>query len=567
MKAPSDTTGKLADEDQRSYAQLAAKPMNFSGYERDRFFLSCRGQRFRSLGYSAGLDYDHDGRSTLPVDVDGDGDLDLVVMSLQRLQLLENRTPAGAHFVRFELEARKTERHALGAVVRVRTASTSQVDRITATSGFSAGVPLLAHFGLGTSAAPAEVEVRWPSGATERFGAVAVDRQYRLVEGSGRAVGVEIPRWPSRLEDVAGREAFRLPDTMTALDGTSRSTRAEVAGPTIVNFWATWCEACKREIPKLAKLAAAGRVRVVGVSVDEDAAAAAAFVAARGMKYENFRADEASVRRFFGAEGRIQLPATFVLDAEGALRRAMYREVGVEDLEAALATVEAVALSAGDARIAYDRGTFALEHDRLDDAIAALQLAVKIAPSMGEAHANLGNAYSKRGSLGQALEAYRNGAALAPDYAPLHYNLGVSLAKAKRFPEAVEAYRRALALDPKYPGAQYNLGIAFGRMSRWDESIAASRAAVEQLPTHAEAWFNLGLAQQGKRDLVAAAQAFEKAVLHKRDFAQAYVSLAECLAATGRRDDAVYQLQQALRVSPGHPQAQQLLMRLGGPPR
>lgn len=63
-----------------------------------------------------------------------------------------------------------------------------------------------------------------------------------------------------------------LPDfTLADLEGTPRSIRSWAGKSMIVNFWATWCAPCRREIPLLKKLQAdhaAEGFQVVGVAVD-----------------------------------------------------------------------------------------------------------------------------------------------------------------------------------------------------------------------------------------------------------------------------------------------------------
>jgi thiol-disulfide isomerase/thioredoxin len=63
-----------------------------------------------------------------------------------------------------------------------------------------------------------------------------------------------------------------LPDfTLADLDGTPRSIRSWEGKSMIVNFWATWCAPCRREIPLLKKLQAdhgAEGFQIVGVAVD-----------------------------------------------------------------------------------------------------------------------------------------------------------------------------------------------------------------------------------------------------------------------------------------------------------
>lgn len=70
----------------------------------------------------------------------------------------------------------------------------------------------------------------------------------------------------SRLASVIPE--FALPDQ----DGAMRSLRTDWPGKAlIINFWATWCAPCRREIPLLKKLAsdhAGENFQVIGVAVD-----------------------------------------------------------------------------------------------------------------------------------------------------------------------------------------------------------------------------------------------------------------------------------------------------------
>lgn len=65
------------------------------------------------------------------------------------------------------------------------------------------------------------------------------------------------------------------------LDGAAFDLTAERGKVVLVDFWASWCEPCRRELPVLEQLhkqhAAAGLV-VVGVSVDEQRSDAEAFL-------------------------------------------------------------------------------------------------------------------------------------------------------------------------------------------------------------------------------------------------------------------------------------------------
>ena len=80
-------------------------------------------------------------------------------------------------------------------------------------------------------------------------------------DGSGSEAAVPHPLVPARLPD------FSLKD----LTGKSVSISAWRGKSLVVNFWATWCAPCRREIPLLKTIAAewAGRdLKVVGIAVD-----------------------------------------------------------------------------------------------------------------------------------------------------------------------------------------------------------------------------------------------------------------------------------------------------------
>lgn len=68
-------------------------------------------------------------------------------------------------------------------------------------------------------------------------------------------------------EAVAELMRLRLPD----VSGESRSLQRWRDGVLIVNFWATWCQPCREEIPLLVRFQtkyASKSVQIVGISVD-----------------------------------------------------------------------------------------------------------------------------------------------------------------------------------------------------------------------------------------------------------------------------------------------------------
>ncbi len=127
------------------------------------------------------------GRGLAAGDLDGDGTLDLVVVDQNgRVGLLNSKQKLGGS-IEIELEGTKSNRDAIGAVVKITCQNQSQtLDRFGGGSYQSSSSPFL-HFGVGDAPRVDSIEIRWPSGLVETIGPVEIDRRHRIREGSRRA--------------------------------------------------------------------------------------------------------------------------------------------------------------------------------------------------------------------------------------------------------------------------------------------------------------------------------------------------------------------------------------------
>lgn len=110
----------------------------------------------------------------------------------------------------------------------------------------------------------------------------------------------------------------------------------------VVDFWATWCDPCRDQLPVLEVLArahAADGLLVYGVAVDEDRAQVEAFLAATPLGFPVLW-DKGGVRH--GERLDVQrLPTTFLVDRAGLVR---YVHQGYEPGNAEALTREVKAL-------------------------------------------------------------------------------------------------------------------------------------------------------------------------------------------------------------------------------
>jgi len=139
-----------------------------------------------------------------------------------------------------------------------------------------------------------------------------------------------VPRQSSLLNKPA--PAF----ARTSLD----NQRVELAGlrghVVLLNFWATWCAGCLVEMPRFAEWQSkykADGLTVIGVSMDDDSAPAAAQVHKLQLNYPVVMGDEHLGLQYGGVLG---LPVTYLIDRQGVIRARFQGGSHVEAIETAI---------------------------------------------------------------------------------------------------------------------------------------------------------------------------------------------------------------------------------------
>jgi hypothetical protein len=166
------------DDTVRNLSKTYAQPPNL--------FLNQGSGQFRDIAREVGEEFATPkvARGLAVGDFDRDGDLDLLITTNNGPSyLFKNDLTNGNKSLRLRLIGIKSNRDAIGAVIRVITADGTQTRMIKTGSSYLSQSELAATFGIGRRASVDQVVIYWPSGATQEFKNV-VAGSYECTEGS-----------------------------------------------------------------------------------------------------------------------------------------------------------------------------------------------------------------------------------------------------------------------------------------------------------------------------------------------------------------------------------------------
>jgi thiol-disulfide isomerase/thioredoxin len=173
-----------------------------------------------------------------------------------------------------------------------------------------------------------------------------------------------------RSADASQQESGQLTGTPETLPefilndvgGDPRNIHEWADQPLLINFWATWCAPCRREIPLLQQLhteKSVTGIQVIGVAIDNPSDVQA-FLGEFGVSYPNLVGEEDAMEAstLFGIDN-LGLPFSVLVAADGNILTVHIGEFDVDQL-AKIASVST----------AYEAGAVTLQPAR--DELAAL---------------------------------------------------------------------------------------------------------------------------------------------------------------------------------------------------
>jgi hypothetical protein len=157
-----------------------------SPYQQSPLLFENRGgKEFVNVAARAGpyLQAPHVGRGVAVGDLDDDGKPDLLVAHTNEpIALLRNETATDHYWLQVRLIGTRTNRDAIGAVVRIRTSTGTLVRTVKGGSSYLSTSDRRLIFGLPRSRTVDAVEVRWPSGTQQVLKTVLVNQTLAVQE-------------------------------------------------------------------------------------------------------------------------------------------------------------------------------------------------------------------------------------------------------------------------------------------------------------------------------------------------------------------------------------------------
>ena len=165
-----------------------------------------------------------------------------------------------------------------------------------------------------------------------------------LVAGAVIAAVVFRPDAPAVTASGRGRRApaFEVPDLR---DDKSTIALADLRGrPVVLNFWASWCVPCRKELPAFASVQrrAGDDVVFLGMNNQDSRDDALDRLAETGVAYASGYDPKGTVARAYGLYG---MPTTVFISPDGRILATRTGELNKQELESALTELFAVELT------------------------------------------------------------------------------------------------------------------------------------------------------------------------------------------------------------------------------
>jgi Flp pilus assembly protein TadD/peroxiredoxin len=586
--------------------ELIRSDSTWNGHERNVFFSNNRDGTFSDVSGVVGLDFRDDSRAFALADFDGDGRLEIVLKNRNapQIRVLYLAMNGMGNAIVFRLRGDKSNRDAIGSAITVEAGTLRQTKYLQAGSGFLSQHTKEIFFGLGKNQGAARATVRWPSGLTQTFEGLPINRRIEIREGArdfmDKPFATSPQSWAQPGDPPSGEilpssvgtwliEPVKAPDfSLPDLAGNLRDLRSFQDSFLLLNFWATDSPVCRDQLLSLRTSQSAldsRGLRIAAINVDDpsDPRALQSFATREGLTFPILLAtqDIAGIysimyRYLFDRHRDLSLPTTFLIDKNGNIVKVYQGSFSSERVLQDLASVpdnprdrlrKALPFAGTLHQDAFQRNDFTcgvafFQHGYLDQAAQSFKQVIAVKPDDPEAYYNLGTSYLRRNSLQEAREYLEQAVKLRPAYPEAWNNLGMIAAQGGKNEEAIRNFQKSLQLRPSYATALLNLGNVHRRQGNLEESEMLLKRAFESEPKNPEVNYGLGMLYARRDETERAIQFLKNAISLRPEYGDALNNLGVLLVQQQRFPEAEEDFKTCVEKAPDFDQAYLNLARL-----
>ena len=525
--------------------------------------LKYAGNRFVNISDTAGEVFTHPwaARGAAFGDLDNDGDIDIVVTDYHApAHFLRNQGGNRNHWIGLDLRGTKSNRDAVGAQVRLTSASGKVQYAMVSTAGsYLSASDRRVHFGLGQEQTIREIRIQWPSGIQQ---IVADPKPGQILKITETAQASSPPplQLPSANSDA--QQKFELGISLAKQNRNAEAIRA-------------FSEAIRGN-PDLTEAHFSLGVLLARQGKETHAEAMQQFLEVLRLNPQDVDA-HVNISNLLEAEGDLtasvgamQKAATFAIEkTELYIILGQKQDKAGQYPQAAESFREALKSGRPLARAHFGLG-MALKHlRRYDEAIPEFETVLRLNPQDPIAHFELGWLLAEQGRPADAAGQLEEAARLQPGMAEAYSELGRVYRDLSRPRDSEAAFQKAVQLKSDQVTALYGLarnakdpensrelfakirdlkarsqesgqadefnaqGVRFMAQGRLDDALAAFRKALQNNPGFALAAYNEGVVLAHKGQMREAAEAFRTAIRLRPGYSPPHFALGLVLRAGG----------------------------------
>jgi membrane associated rhomboid family serine protease/Flp pilus assembly protein TadD len=197
------------------------------------------------------------------------------------------------------------------------------------------------------------------------------------------------------------------------------------------------------------------------------------------------------------------------------------------------------------------RGRQLQEENDKDAATAALERAVALAPASAEMKNTLGAEYLEAQRYEDAIAEFRSAVELDPQLYEPQRNLGIALRLGGHVQQAAEAFALARQMKPADVSMYIDSSQLLLDANRSDEAVSVLEEARREAPNAPEVERQMGLVRLRRGEPALAVECFRKSASLAPEDPADHNGLALALALAGENDEALREIEAALKLAPG----------------